>query len=74
MDKIVAFMWSLTVLCWTVARFIIPVVVFWKFIVMLVLWNTPGAHAGLTFAAYFTGYTALYYFVAFYRPKSMRDR
>ena len=73
-DYVIAAVWTFGVLIWTVARFIIPLVVFWQFLRMMWFWNTPGAHAGWNFLAYFAGYTALYYFVAFYRPKALRDR
>lgn len=74
MDKIVAVIWGVTVFCWTFMRFIIPLIVFWQFLRMMWFWDTPGVHAGWNFLAYFAGYTALYYFVAFYRPRFMRDR
>jgi hypothetical protein len=74
MDKIIAVVWGITAFCWTFMRFIIPVVVFWQFVRMLWFWDAPGVHAGWNFLAYFAGYTALYYFVAFYRPKAFRDR
>lgn len=74
MDKIIAVVWGITALCWTVMRFIIPLVVFWQFLRMLWFWDTPGVHAGWNFLAYFAGYTALYYFVAIYRPKAFRDQ
>jgi len=72
-DTIIAIVWGITALSWIVLRFIIPVVVFWQFLRMIWFWDTPGVHAGWQFLAYFAGYTALYYFVAVYRPKSMRD-
>lgn len=71
-EKIINVVWGITTLCWVFLRFIIPVVVFWKFLRMVALWNTPGEYAGWQFLAYFAGYTALYAFVAGYRPKSMR--
>lgn len=74
MGKIIAVVWTITVLCWTFMRFVIPMIVFWQFLRMMWFWNTPGVHAGWQFLAYFAGYTALYYFVAFYRPKAMRDQ
>lgn len=74
MDRIILAVWSITALCWTVMRFIIPMVVFWQFLRMMWFWNTPGVYAGWNFLAYFAGYTALYYFVAIYRPKALRDQ
>lgn len=73
LGKIIGVVWVITTLLWTVARFVIPVVVFWQFLRMIWLWDTPGSHAGWTFLAYFAGYSALYYFVAFYRPVWERD-
>jgi len=71
--KIILMVWSITAFCWSFMRFVLPVVVFWQFLRMVWFWDTPGAHAGWNFLAYFAGYTALYYFVAFYRPKALRS-
>lgn len=73
MDKIVAVIWAITVFLWTFMRFIVPLIVFWQFLRMCWFWNTPGRHEGLWFAAYFIGYSAIKYFVAFYRPKGWTD-
>ncbi len=73
MGKIVAVVWTITVLLWTVARFILPMVVFWQFLRMVWFWDTPGRHEGLWFLAYFVGYSALYWFVGVYRPKGFEE-
>lgn len=74
MNKIIAVVWRITALCWSFMRFVIPLIVFWQFLRMIWYWDTPGVHAGWRFLAYFAGYTALYYFVAFYRPKALKDQ
>lgn len=73
MDKILSVIWNVTAVCWSFMRFVLPLIVLWQFVRMLWFWNSPGVHAGWRFLAYFAGYTALYYFVAFYRPKALRD-
>ncbi len=73
MSKIVAVVWAITVFVWTFMRFIVPLVVFWQFLRMGWFWNMPGRHEGLWFVAYFLGYSAIKYFVAFYRPKGWTD-
>lgn len=72
-DTIIGIVWFVVALCWTVMRFILPVVVFWQFLRMIWFWDTPGVYAGWQFLAYFAGYTALYWFVGVYRPKFMRE-
>ena len=58
----------------TVARFIIPLVVFWQFCRMLWYWNTPDVHAGWQFLAYYAVYIALYIFLGVYEPKLYREK
>ena len=73
-DYVIAAVWTFGVLIWTVARFIIPLVVFWQFCRMLWYWNTPDVHAGWQFLAYYAVYIALYIFLGVYEPKLYREK
>ena len=62
--------WVVTVLCWPILKWILALDCVYQAARMLYYWNTPGVHAGWTFALHFAVLTALTYFVSVYKPKS----
>ena len=57
--------WVLTVLCWPVLRFIMVCDVLFQLLRALVLWDTPGTHAGWTFLLHYGFFCYLTWFVAY---------
>jgi hypothetical protein len=54
---------------WPIVRWILSIDVFFRFLVMLWRWNTPGAHAGWTFAFHLGVLVTLTLLLATYKPK-----
>lgn len=61
--------WVLLSLVWTPLKWVLSVEVFYRLLVALYHWDTPGSGAGWTFIAHFAVLTALTYFVSLYKPK-----
>jgi len=55
---------------WPILRWVISVDVFFKFVLMLWRWNTPGSHAGWTFALHLGIFVVLILLLTSYRPKT----
>ena len=51
-------------LCWPMLRWLMSLDVFIQFVRMLWYWNTPGVHAGATFAFHFAVLVAMTWFVS----------
>lgn len=62
--------WVFLVLAWTPLKWVFSVEVFYRLIVALYHWDTPGSTAGWTFIAHFVVLTGLTYFVSIYKPKN----
>ena len=55
-------------LCWPLLRWLMSLDVFVQFVRMLWYWNTPGVHAGITFAVHFAVLVAMTWFASTQRP------
>lgn len=62
-------LWHCVALVWPVLRWLLGLDVFYRALVALWHWNTPGSYAGWTFLLHFAVLTGLTLFVAAYRPK-----
>ena len=65
-------LWIVSVLCWPVLRFIMACDVLFQLLRALVLWDTPGAHAGLALLLHFAVFCYLVWFVAYGDPDAPR--
>ena len=65
-------LWVLTVLCWPLLRFIMVCDVLFQLLRALVLWDTPGAHAGWTLLLHYGIFCYLTWFVAYGKPDQPR--
>jgi uncharacterized membrane protein YphA (DoxX/SURF4 family) len=54
---------------WPILRWILAIDVFFKFLVMLWKWDTPGAHAGWVFVAHMAVLVTLTLLLANHKPK-----
>jgi len=61
--------WAIAALAWPLISWIASIDCIFQFFRMLYYWDTPGAHAGITFLAHFMGFIALTFFVFVYRPE-----
>lgn len=64
--------WVLTVLCWPMLRFIMVCDVLFQLLRALVLWDTPGAHAGWTLLLHYGFFCYLTWLVAYGEPDQLR--
>ncbi|MGK5079104.1 KleE stable inheritance protein [Janthinobacterium sp. HLX7-2] len=64
--------WVLTVLCWPLLRFVMVCDVLFQLLRALVLWDTPGTHAGWTFTLHYAVFCYLTWFVAYGNPDQSR--
>lgn len=55
---------------WPILRWVLSIDVFFKFVLMLWRWNTPGSHAGWTFALHLGVFVGLILLLTSYRPKT----
>ena len=65
---VVKVLYFLAVLTYPVTKWIMGLDVFIHFVLMLVMWNRPGAHAGWTFLIHLGACTFLTWFVEHYQP------
>lgn len=65
-------LWVFVTLCWPVLRFILVCDVLFQLLRALVLWDTPGAHAGWTFLLHYAFFCYLTWFVAYGKPDQSR--
>ncbi len=65
-------LWVIATLCWPVLRFIMVCDVLFQLLRALVLWDTPGAHAGWTLLLHYTFFCYLTWFVAYGKPDQLR--
>ena len=65
---LIKIIWVPTVLIWPVLKWIVSIEVFFQFVRMFFLWNTPGAYPGWTFVIHFGIFSALTWFVSIYNP------
>lgn len=72
LDKMLSFIWVMTVLVWPLFRWVLSIEVFFQMLRMIYHWNTPGVYAGWTFLLHFSVLVALTYFVCFFRLKGMK--
>ena len=68
-DKIIRFIWVVTVLIWPMLKWVLSIEVFYQFVRMIYYWNSANVQTGWTFALHFTILTAFTYFVSIYKPK-----
>ena len=61
-------LWVIVVLCWPALRFIMACDVLLQLLRTLVLWDTPGTHAGLALLLHFAVFCYLTWFVAYGDP------
>ena len=64
-------LWTVVVLLWPVLKWVVSIEVFFRLVMMIYHWDTPGSHAGGTFLVHFGVLVALTYFVGVYRPKGV---
>ncbi|MDN7880079.1 KleE stable inheritance protein [Burkholderia aenigmatica] len=55
---------------WPLLRWVLAIDVFFKFVLMLWYWDTPGAHAGWVFAAHMAVFSGLTLLLASHKPQS----
>lgn len=65
-------LWVIVVLFWPALRFIMACDVLFQLVRTLVLWDTPGTHAGLTLLLHFAVFCYLAWFVAYGNPDAPR--
>ncbi|MGK5078789.1 KleE stable inheritance protein [Janthinobacterium sp. HLX7-2] len=65
-------LWVIVVLCWPVIRFFMVCDVLFQLLRMLVLWDTPGTHAGWGFILHYAFFCYLTWFVAYGNPDQSR--
>lgn len=58
-------LWVIAVLCWPLLRFVMVCDVLFQLLRALVLWDTPGTHAGWTFILHYAVFCYLTWFVAY---------
>ena len=64
--------WVLTVLCWPLLRFVMVCDVLFQLLRALMLWDTPGMHAGWAFILHYAFFCYLTWFVAYGNPDQPR--
>ncbi len=65
---LIKIIWVPVVIIWPILKWVISLDVLFQFVRMFVLWDTPGAYPGWTFAIHFGVLTALTWFVSIYNP------
>ncbi|WP_308920613.1 KleE stable inheritance protein [Janthinobacterium sp. J1-1] len=65
-------LWVVAVLCWPALRLIMACDVLLQLMRTLVLWDTPGAHAGWALLLHFAFFCYLTWFVAYGDPDAPR--
>ena len=65
-------LWVIVVLCWPALRFIMACDVLFQLLRALVLWDTPGTHAGWALLLHFAVFCYLAWFVAYCDPDAQR--
>ncbi|WP_456293348.1 KleE stable inheritance protein [Pseudomonas sp. AK106] len=69
---VVKALWFTAVLTWPLLRWIVALDVVFQALVMVWHWDTPGSHAGWTFALHFLVLVVLTYFVSVFKPKGVK--
>ena len=64
--------WVIVVLCWPLLRFVMVCDVLFQLLRALVLWDTPGTHAGWAFILHYAFFCYLTWFVAYGNPDQLR--
>ena len=64
--------WVIVVLCWPLLRFVMVCDVLFQLLRALVLWDTPGTHAGWAFILHYAFFCYLTWFVAYGNPDQSR--
>lgn len=70
-SALLRWVWIITALLWPVLRWVVAIEAFLQMLRTMYYWNTPGMHAGWTFALHFAVLVALTYFVSVYKPKGV---
>lgn len=65
-------LWVVVALVWPVLRWLLALDVVFQGVLMLWHWDTPGSHAGWTFALHFAALVALTFFVSVFKPKGVK--
>ncbi len=68
-NKIIRFIWIVTVLVWPILKWVLSIEVFFQFMRMIYYWNSPNINAVSTFLLHFTILTAITYFISSHKPK-----
>ncbi|MGC6373669.1 KleE stable inheritance protein [Pseudomonas sp. S2.OTC.A_B10] len=69
---IVKTLWFVVALVWPFLRWVIALDVVFQGLAMVWHWDTPGSHAGWTFALHFAVLVALTFFVSVFKPQGVK--
>lgn len=69
---VVKTLWFVVALVWPFLRWVVALDVVFQGLVMVWHWDTPGSHAGWTFALHFAVLVALTFFVSVFKPQGVK--